>query len=384
MSFDLNLNRRQLIGGAAAAGLMPFPALAADSCAPAATFDYTPGTARRIASSKGLFFGSCIGVDALRKDARYRAINAQECNLFVHASELMWHELQPLPNDPYDFSRAEDVYAFGKHFGTPFRGHMMLDWNGLPKGFYDRVASLSRQDTESLLVDHVQRLATHWKGRFLDWNVMNEPVCGTVCPKNPWFPKLGEEYIDLAFATTRSADDKVRLNLNQNLIEMEMSYERKTRDALFLLVERLRKRGVDISSVGIEGHIRNGRVDQAGLEKFILDLRSIGLTFFLSEIDVDDRDLPECPTQRDIAAASLVRDLLDVALAQPTCLGIIFWDLTDRYNWLVHNPKWNRANGGKQRPTLFDIEFRPKAMLETTVAALKAAVGPGKLSIMPA
>ncbi len=336
-----------------------------------------------IARAKGLFFGTAVSRVPLTTDQRYRALVGAYSNILVHGSALQWHELQNTPGQAYDYGSAELIYAFAKSVGVPMRGHMLLDWTGIAPAIQAALDAATPAQAEKMMTDHVSTIAQHWRGRFLNWNVMNEPISGDV---RRWtmFNKMGERYIDSAFAAARAADPATPLTLNQNLIEGTTDFQKKSRDSTLALVQRLRQRGVPVSAVGIEGHLLSSEgVDHAGLDSFIRELAKMDIAFFVSELDINDKAFAGNVGQRDGTSAAMIQDFLDVTLSQPTCQGLNFWGLDDRYNWIVKDMTRIRLDGVPQRPTAFDANYRPKLIWDVTVKALKAAPGPGAYSILP-
>jgi endo-1,4-beta-xylanase len=342
------------------------------------------GSAAQIASSKGMFIGTGLMADPLRKDPDYGTLIADTCNFWVHGSALQWHELQPLLSAPYDFRSADMIYDWGKSHNLPARGHMLIDWNRLPPGLDNAVDAATPAEAEAMLRAHVDALTTHFRGKFLQWNVVNEPIGGGGVRKLAWFKKLGEQYIDMAFDAAAKGDPGVQLSINQATVEMKVGWQRHNQDLLLKLVQRLKGRGVPIGAVGIEGHLTSGWcVDQHGVDMMAKELAKMDIAFFVSELDVDDHAFPADPAKRDADVASLTRDFLDVTLSQPNCQGLVCWGLDDRYNWIPLAGEHAREDGTRQRPAPFDDQFRPKQMWHQIVYALANAPGPGAMSIMP-
>lgn len=360
----------------------PPSSLAHRAPTPAFREESNPAT---IASAKGLCFGTCLSIAPLRDNPAYIDLAARYSNCFVHASALQWHELQRTRGAPYAFGTADTILTWSRTRGKHFRGHMMLDWAGLPVWVEPAVARMHPAEAEAFLRRHVRRIGERFRGQVIQWNVANEPMSGPSVRPYCWQDKLGETYIDIAFDETAKADPGVPLTINQNLIEMVDRYQQRTREGLLELVHRLKARGVAISSVGIESHLLSQfAVDQYGLDAFARALAAMGVNFMMTELDVDDRAFAGTIAQRDAASAGLVRDFLDVMLVQPNCEGLMFWGMTDAYHWLVRDKKRARADNQPQRPAPFDAAGNPKPMWQVTIDALRRAPGPGARSLLKA
>ena len=87
-------------------------------------------------------------------------------------------------------------------------------------------------------------------------------------------------------------------------------------------------------------------------------LRGLGLQIFLTEMDVNDRDLPADQGLRDSAVASTYGSYLDLALREPALRVVLTWGITDRLTWL--NSEDARADHLPERCLPFDAKDAPK------------------------
>lgn len=388
---DTGTRRDFLVGGASALALTccvrhgahSDGKAGAPSTRPTASADAElPG---EIAAAKGLCFGSALSIQPLRHDQRYAMINARLSNMLVHGSAFQWHELERSPGAAYNFDDVRTLLEWGASHHKPFRGHMLVDWAGIPKWVAPRVEAASLVDAERMLREHISRILRAFPNQFVQWNVINEPVDGFgMRKKHVWYRKLGEAYVDIAFDEATKWTTGVSLAINQDQVEMDSRYQRRCREELLELLIRMKQRGVPIHSVGVEGHLKSdSKVDQDGLHAFLRDLESLDLSFMITEFDVDDRSFAQDVHKRDADVAALARDFLDVTLPQPRCEGLICWGFLDRYHWIVRRRDRQREDGAPQRPTLFDDAYMPKPIYDVTVAALRRVSGPGRYSILP-
>lgn len=332
-----------------------------------------PGT---IAAAKGLVFGSCLN-GAFGRDAHYRAITLQYSNTLVPGAATQWMNVQPQPGGAYDFSLCDQMYAWAHAAGRAFRTAAIIDWTYLPKWLPAMVSHESVGGAETLLKRYVQTAAAHWRGRSIEQMAVNEATTSRGMNPSLWYDKLGEDYIDLAFNVAHQADPGTRLMINESEIEMDDRSQRAKLDNYLALIHRLKHRGVPVGSVGIEGHLKSdSAVNQKGLEDFMKELAAMNLSFMITELDVDDRGLPDDLRARDAGVAAIMRDLLDVALEQPNCEGVTMWDFSDHDNWIVRDDRFRRHRGGPQRPALLDAGYKPKASWAVLIDCLKRARGP--------
>jgi endo-1,4-beta-xylanase len=299
---------------------------------------------------------------------------------------MQWMTVQEKRGAAYDFSLGDEIYAWARAAGRAFWGHAIIDWTYLPEWLPGLVAEQSAGAAEALFKRHVQAMATHWRDKVFEQIVVNEAVTHVGMNPSIWFEKLGERYIDLAFHEAHKIEPTLPLMINEGSIEMDTRDQRARLDNYLGLIQRLRQRGVPFTAVGIQGHLKSDSpVNLKGLESFMKELATMGLSFMITELDVDDRGLPDDPRVRDAGVAAIMRDLLDLALEQPHCQGVNMWDLSDHDSWIVRDPRRRRWTGGGQRPTLLDASYKPKASWAVLVDCLERARGPAQGSrVLPA
>jgi endo-1,4-beta-xylanase len=125
----------------------------------------------------------------------------------------------------------------------------------------------------------------------------------------------------------------------------------------------MKANGTPIDAVGIQAHIKAGSPDTIGqgLKDYIESLRNIGLEVYLTEMDVNEDDLPyDDVARRDRAIAETYRQFLNVALENPAVKLLLTWGVSDRHTWLNDGPTHHRKQPGRpQRSLPFDPEYRP-------------------------
>ena len=101
------------------------------------------------------------------------------------------------------------------------------------------------------------------------------------------------------------------------------------------------------------------------------DVQSLGLKIMLTEMDVNDRDLPSDIPTRDKAVADTYTQYLNLTLANPTVLALLTWGITDRSTWLNHEGA--RKDGLPERCLPFDADLKPTPAFTAELNALRAA-----------
>src|SRR5262249_32610482 len=88
----------------------------------------------------------------------------------------------------------------------------------------------------------------------------------------------------------------------------------------------------------------------------------LGLALFVTEMDVRIQ-LPVTEAKLNTQAA-IYRDILDVCLNQPACLGFQTWGFTDLHSWIPGSfPGYGSA-------LIFDENYNPKPAYDALLAEL--------------
>lgn len=116
-----------------------------------------------------------------------------------------------------------------------------------------------------------------------------------------------------------------------------------------------------LHGVGLQGHIQGRyQIDDDGLYKFVSEIRSLGLSVHVTELDVIDKDFPGPTVVRDAIVAARAYDFLNAVFAAVRPSVIATWGITDRYTCM---PMWNkRADGLSNRPLPLDEHYQPKPL----------------------
>jgi endo-1,4-beta-xylanase len=129
---------------------------------------------------------------------------------------------------------------------------------------------------------------------------------------------------------------------------------------MLALLRRLLGDRVPVHYIGIQAHLSSrDRFSEAGLGRFVREVRELGLVVAVTELDVDDSALPTHPLQRDQLVAATYDRFLRVITTAADIDSVNCWGLSDKSSWLQwHKP---RTDGMPQRPLPFDADLKPKA-----------------------
>jgi endo-1,4-beta-xylanase len=214
----------------------------------------------------------------------------------------------------------------------------------------------------------------HYRGQLQSWDVVNEPIAedGSGLRRDLWLERLGPGYIARALTWAHRADPKAVLVINEYGLEGDDARSARKRETFLALLRQLRREGVPLNAVGLQGHLYangSGPTTFRSLPGFLRALAALDLDIYITELDVNDRELPAAVPERDRRVADVYAAFLAAVLPEPRLKLITGWGLSDRHTWL--NRFFPRADGLPQRPLPFDDADASKAATTAIQAALR-------------
>ncbi len=313
---------------------------------------------------KDLLAGAAVVVRVLQNDVVLQQLVSDQYAILVPEGELKWRALRPT-SDTYDFSASDALFAFAAAHKMQVRGHTLLWHNSVPDWL---AANPSSYDVRQLLVEHIHTVMGRYRGRVHSWDVVNEailPADGQPggLRKSFWYDAIGPDYIDLAFRTASEADPHAKLTYNDYGVEYDSDDNAARRRDILALIRGMQARKVPLNAVGIQSHIHAASPNAigSGLADYIDAIRAMGLEVYLTELDVNEDDVPyDDVGRRDQAVADTYHQFLHVALANPAVKALLTWGVSDRRTWLNDGPTHHRKQPNRpQRSLPFDPEYRP-------------------------
>jgi endo-1,4-beta-xylanase len=307
-------------------------------------------------------YGASVNFVPFKEEPAFRIALETYCQQLTPEYGLFWNHLRPT-RDQFDFGYADMVLAFADLNEMIMRGHTLV-WYGAMPDWTKEIGGAAEAERE--LRHHIETVVSRYRGKIKTWHVLNEPIDdakGGVADLRPtiWSRYLGPRYIDLAFRLAHEIDPKVELLVNEYDVECVGSDYTARRQSLLTLVRELLARGVPVHGVGLQGHIRGQyEIDEHGLSAFVSEIKSLGLSVHVTELDVIDDELPAPASVRDAIVATRAHDFLNAicSVMRPAMIGT--WGITDCYTWV---PTWNkRKDGLANRPLPFDEQYRPKPL----------------------
>jgi len=403
----MSLTRRDCVSWALAASLVPFDeAFAAGkrhhhrhAHKAVQLAGSAPESLNGIAMSKGMHFGSSIGMDSTAEglallppevlarprrapsfdDANVRKLMVEQCGIVVPENEMKWYVVRPDPKS-YDFRRMDKLVHWAGHNGLAVRGHNLV-WNAMrwtPRwvSSYD-FGSRPASAAEKMLVNHINKVCKHYGNRIFSYDVINE----TIDPKTgeledtPFTKYLGWNVIDICFHAAKQAAPHAELAYN----DFPMWNQDAThRTAILKLLEYAKKNNLPVDALGVQAHIGFPNVggpsaqrDEVAWRKFLDDVSGMGYGLLITEFDINDKAAPTDVAERDKTVAELGKTYFDIMVSYPTLRYIMVWGMVDKYSWLQEFVP--RADGLPQRPAPYDDNYQPKPLREAMAASMAAA-----------
>jgi len=292
-----------------------------------------------------------------------------QASLIVPEWEMKWDGLEPAPGR-FNFSGPDRLLQFARRHGLLMRGHTLVWHQQLPHW----VGALAPTASARALERYITTVVGHYRSRLHAWDVVNEPIAadGSGLRRSLWLERLGPTYIDQALHWAHRADPTVPLLINEFGLEGDDPASERKRQELLHLLRGLRQRQVPLQAVGLQAHLKataTGPTFQR-LPAFLQALADLHLDIHITELDVNDRELPASIPERDARIAAIYGAFLAAVLRQPRLKSLTSWGLSDRYTWLnQHEP---RRDGCPQRPLPFDAANAAKPAAHSILAALNS------------
>jgi endo-1,4-beta-xylanase len=312
--------------------------------------DPTSATLRQVAAHTGMRIGTAVDTSALASDATYRSLVASQFNTVTPENVMKWEVVEP-EQGRYDFTQADALVAFARAHGQKVRGHTLVWHNQLPTWLTSR--DWTRAELRQVLRQHIFTEAGHFRGRIWAWDVVNEAFNDDGTLRDTlWLRVLGPGYIADAFRWAHQADPKAILFYNDYNIE---GINPKS-DAVYALLGQLRRQGVPVQGVGLQGHLDTQFPIPGDILQNLRRFAALGLDSAVTEADVRI-PLPVDPTESAAQSAGYSA-MLQSCLLVRRCISFTVWGFTDKYQWVPG------VFPGEGSAALYDENFQPKPAYE--------------------
>ena len=330
-----SLRRRSLIGATAGAVVAIGLVIAVPAANAAAA---TLGAA---AAQSGRYFGTAIAASRLG-DSAYTTIAAREFNMVTPENEMKPDATEP-NRGQFNFTAGDQVYNWATQHGMKVRGHT-LAWHSQQPGW---MQSLSGSSLRQAMIDHINGVMAHYKGKLAYWDVVNEAFNEDGSRRQSNLQGTGNDWIEVAFKTARAADPSTKLCYNDYNIE---NWNYAKTQGVYNMIKDFKSRGVPIDCVGLQTHFTGGSSLPSTFQTTLANFAALGVDVALTEVDVTN------------ASTSQYAGLTQACMNVSRCVGITVWGVRDSDSWR-----------SSESPLLFDGSGNKKAAYTSVLNALNAA-----------
>jgi endo-1,4-beta-xylanase len=257
------------------------------------------------------------------------------------------NEMKPDATEPnrgqFNFSAGDQVYNWATQHGMKVRGHT-LAWHSQQPGW---MQSLSGSSLRQAMIDHINGVMAHYKGKLAYWDVVNEAFNEDGSRRQSNLQGTGNDWIEVAFKTARAADPSTKLCYNDYNIE---NWNYAKTQGVYNMIKDFKSRGVPIDCVGLQTHFTGGSSLPSSFQTTLSSFAALGVDVALTEVDVTN------------ASTSQYAGLTQACMNVSRCVGITVWGVRDSDSW---------RSG--ESPLLFDGSGNKKAAYTSVLNALNAA-----------
>uniref|UniRef100_UPI001BDA739A endo-1,4-beta-xylanase n=1 Tax=Acrocarpospora catenulata TaxID=2836182 RepID=UPI001BDA739A len=325
--------RRALVAGAVSVATVLMVPVSADAA------ETTLGAAAQLS---GRYFGAAISAGKLN-DSAYTTIANREFDMVTAENEMKIDATEP-NRGQFNFTNGDRVYNWAVQNGKRVRGHT-LAWHSQQPGW---MQSLSGSTLRQAMIDHINGVMAHYKGKIYAWDVVNEAFDdGNGGRRDSNLQRTGNDWIEVAFRTARAADPAAKLCYNDYNID---NWTWAKTQGVYNMVRDFKSRGVPIDCVGLQSHFNSGSPYNSNYRTTISSFAALGVDVQITELDIQG------------ASATTYANVVNDCLAVARCNGITVWGVRDSDSWRSGDT-----------PLLFDGSGNKKAAYTSVLNALNAA-----------
>ncbi|MFF9623063.1 endo-1,4-beta-xylanase [Streptomyces griseosporeus] len=283
------------------------------------------------AAQSGRYFGTAIASGRLG-DSTYTSIASREFNMVTAENEMKIDATEP-QRGQFNFTAGDRVYNWAVQNGKKVRGHT-LAWHSQQPSW---MQSLSGSTLRQAMIDHINGVMAHYKGKIAQWDVVNEAFAddGSGGRRDSNLQRTGNDWIEVAFRTARAADPAAKLCYNDYNIE---NWTWAKTQGVYNMVRDFKSRGVPIDCVGFQSHFNSGSPYNSNFRTTLQNFAALGVDVAITELDIQG------------ASSSTYAAVTNDCLAVSRCLGITVWGVRDSDSWRSGDTPLLFNNDGSKKP----------------------------------
>ncbi|CAJ2642638.1 unnamed protein product [Trifolium pratense] len=263
--------------------------------------------------SKDFPIGSAIAKTILG-NIPYQNWFVKRFNAAVFENELKWYATEP-HEGKVNYTISDQMMQFVRANKIIARGHNIF-WED-PKYNPAWVLNLTGTQLQSAVNSRIKSLINQYKTEFIHWDVSNEMLHFDFYEQ-----RLGPNATFHFFEVAHESDPLATLFMNDFNVVETCSDVNSSVDAYISRIRELRKYGVFMDGIGLEGHFTKPNLP---LIRAILDkLATLDLPIWLTEIDISN-------TLDQDTQAIYLEQVLREGFSHPSVNGIMLWTALHPY-----------------------------------------------------
>lgn len=298
---------------------------------------YREPALRDLFAERGVRFGMACEASSFDSSVQAPLIK-KHCAVVVPEVSGKMEHTQP-QRGVWDFSMMDALVEKAEANGLKVFGHTTMWHLQNPAWLYPTLASATRDEGMAILREHVMKVVSHFKGKLIGMDVINE--LGAVMSGYGWAQYLGMGSAVVAIIASEQADNELPIYYN--------SFFNDDADADFAI----NMMGL-VDGIGIQLHLETAfdySAKFARIRRILDECRLEGKTARFSEVTVYD------PTNNMTGVANVYADTIRL---MKEYLDVV----TDYVTWGVKYPAWNG------RHVLFDKDGKPTEAFKAVVNEL--------------
>lgn len=311
--------------------------------------------------------GAAVRFVPFKDDPALQRLQKHHFDSYTAGNDMKMYSIMP-EEGVYDFSLIDEILAYTQETDQRLFGHNLI-WHSSTPTWVKENALKDPEWLSAFMKRYIHKYVGRYRGAVHGWDVVNEGLRtkgGGYRKDSIWYQVLGSRYIEQAFHYAHEADPEAILFYN------DFNTERDLEKFNFMIdmVEDFIKRGVPISGIGFQMHIRMDIPNEV-IASTLRRAAATGLQIHLSEVDIifnhhDDTrgggvqmlktltpEMEQAQAKKYYELALMYQNLIPADQQY----GITLWGFNDRDTWI--RPFF----GIQDWPTIYDERLQPKPAL---------------------
>ena len=319
--------------------------------------------------------GSSIRYLPFQNDLRLQRLQQLHFSSYTAGSDMKMHKVMPEEN-VFDFTIVDSIVEYAENYNQRLFGHNLI-WHSSTPNWVKRKAKNDPAWLATFMHDYISEYVGRYRGKVHGWDVVNEGLNtagGGYRTESIWYETLGPKYIEMAFRFAHEADPDAVLFYNDFNVERDLDKF----ESMISMVKDFQARGVPISGIGFQMHIRMD-IPNSVIAETLKQAANTGLQIHLSEVDIifnthDDsrgggvQNFDTLTPEMRVAQKKKYYDLVTIyrtVVPKAQQYGVTFWGFNDRDTWI------RRFFDIKDWPTIYDDNLAPKPAFWGVLQALE-------------